>query len=217
MQVMLLGAPGAGKGTQAKLITEMLNIPQISTGDMLREAIAQGTELGKEAKKIIDAGNLVSDEIINGLVKERVAREDCKNGFLLDGYPRTLAQAEALKTAGIHLDHVIQISINNEEIINRITGRRIHLDSGRVYHIEYNPPKQEGMDDVTGEALIQRDDDKKETVLKRLEVYHQQTEPLVSYYKDWANSGDANAPVFNQISGLGSVNEIFDTLKKCLL
>jgi len=217
MQVMLLGAPGAGKGTQAKLVTEMLNIPQISTGDMLREAIAQGTELGKEAKKIIDAGNLVSDEIINSLVKERVARADCKNGFLLDGYPRTLAQAEALKTAGINLDHVVQISINNQEIIKRITGRRIHLESGRVYHIEYNPPQNEGVDDVTGEALVQRDDDKKETVLKRLEVYHQQTEPLVSYYKDWGSSGDVNAPVFNQISGLGSVADIFDTLKKCLV
>lgn len=187
MRIILLGAPGAGKGTQAQFLTEKYNIPQISTGDMLRAAIKEGTELGKLAKAAMDAGELVTDEIIIGLVKERIAQDDCKNGYLLDGFPRTLAQADAIKEAGIQLDAVIEIDVPDSEIVKRMSGRRAHLASGRTYHIVYNPPKVEGKDDVTGEDLVQRDDDKEEVVLDRLKVYHSQTAPLVDYYKDQAS------------------------------
>lgn len=209
MRLMLLGGPGAGKGTQALRLIERYKIPQISTGDMLRAAIALGTPLGLSAKKIMETGGLVSDDIIIGLVKERLKQDDCKNGFLLDGFPRTLAQADALKEAGIYLDHVIEIKVDDEEIIDRISGRRIHQPSGRVYHIVNHPPKEPGIDDVTGEKLIQREDDREETVRKRLEVYHKQTAPLINYYKSWANSDSDDAPQFHTICGTGDVNEIF--------
>ena len=208
MRIILLGGPGAGKGTQAANITEKYQIPQISTGDMLRAAVKAGTPLGMEAKKVMDSGGLVSDDIILGLVKERIAEDDCKNGFLFDGFPRTIAQAEALKTQGVNIDAVVEIDVADEEIIKRMSGRRVHLESGRTYHIIYNPPKVEGKDDVTGEDLIQRDDDKEETVKKRLDVYHEQTEPLIKYYSDWANSGEANAPRYIHIEGVGSVEDI---------
>lgn len=209
MRLMLLGGPGAGKGTQALRLIERYKIPQISTGDMLRAAIAQGTPLGLSAKKIMEAGGLVSDDIIIGLVKERLKSSDCHNGFLFDGFPRTLVQADALKQAGIHLDHVIEIAVDDNEIIKRISGRRIHQPSGRVYHVINQPPKQEGLDDVTGEALIQREDDKEETVKKRLEVYRNQTAPLINYYKTWSASGDMNAPAFHSVSGAGNVDDVF--------
>jgi adenylate kinase len=209
---MLLGGPGAGKGTQALRLIERYKIPQISTGDMLRAAIAQGTSLGLSAKKIMEAGGLVSDDIIIGLVKERLKSSDCKNGFLFDGFPRTLVQADALKQAGIHLDHVIEIAVNDDEIIKRISGRRIHQPSGRVYHIVNHPPKHEGLDDMTGEPLIQREDDKEETVKKRLEVYKKQTAPLINYYKSWADSGDPDAPAFHSISGTGDVDDVFQKI-----
>jgi adenylate kinase len=209
MRLMLLGGPGAGKGTQALRLIERYKIPQISTGDMLRAAIAQGTPLGLSAKKIMEAGGLVSDDIIIGLVKERLKNSDCKNGFLFDGFPRTLVQADALKQAGIHLDHVIEIAVDDNEIIKRISGRRIHQPSGRVYHIINQPPKHDNLDDVTGEPLIQREDDKEETVKKRLEVYRQQTAPLINYYKTWAESGDAAAPAFHSVVGTGNVDDVF--------
>ena len=183
MRIILLGAPGAGKGTQAQFLTKKYNIPQISTGDMLRAAIKAGTEMGKLAKEAMDAGKLVTDDIIIGLVKDRIAEDDCKNGFLLDGFPRTLAQADAVTNAGIEIDAVIEIDVPDEEIVKRMSGRRVHLASGRTYHIVYNPPKVEGKDDITGEELVQRDDDKEEVVLDRLKVYHEQTEPLIGYYK----------------------------------
>ena len=183
MRIILLGAPGAGKGTQAQFLTKKYNIPQISTGDMLRAAIKAGTELGKMAKEAMDAGKLVTDDIIIGLVKDRIAQDDCKNGYLLDGFPRTLAQADAVTNAGIEIDAVIEIDVPDEEIVKRMSGRRAHLASGRTYHIVYNPPKVDGKDDVTGEDLVQRDDDKEEVVLDRLKVYHEQTEPLIDYYK----------------------------------
>jgi len=183
MRIILLGAPGAGKGTQAQFLTKKYNIPQISTGDMLRAAIKAGTELGKKAKEAMDAGQLVSDDIIIGLVKERIAEDDCKNGYLLDGFPRTLPQADAVTNAGIEIDAVIEIDVPDEEIVKRMSGRRAHLASGRTYHIIYNPPKVEGKDDITGEELVQRDDDKEEVVKDRLKVYHEQTEPLIDYYK----------------------------------
>jgi adenylate kinase len=186
MRIILLGAPGAGKGTQAQFLTKKFNIPQISTGDMLRAAIKEGSELGKAAKAAMDAGQLVSDDIIIGLVKERIAQEDCKNGYLLDGFPRTLPQADAVTNAGIEIDAVIEIDVADEEIVKRMSGRRAHLASGRTYHIVYNPPKVEGKDDLTGEDLVQRDDDKEEVVLDRLKVYHEQTEPLIDYYKEQA-------------------------------
>ncbi len=186
MKIILLGAPGAGKGTQAQFLTKKYNIPQISTGDMLRAAIKAGTELGKKAKEAMDAGKLVTDEIIIGLVKDRIAQDDCKNGYLLDGFPRTLAQADAVTNAGIEIDAVIEIDVPDEEIVKRMSGRRAHLASGRTYHIIYNPPKVEGKDDITGEDLVQRDDDKEEVVLDRLKVYHEQTEPLIGYYKEQA-------------------------------
>lgn len=208
MRLILLGAPGAGKGTQAAFITEHFGIPQISTGDMLRAAVKAGTPLGLEAKKVMDAGGLVSDDIIIGLVKDRLKQDDCANGYLFDGFPRTLPQADALKEAGVALDFVLEVDVPEEDIIERMSGRRVHLASGRSYHTRFNPPKQEGLDDVTGEALVQRDDDKEDTVRKRLEVYRQQTRPLIDYYSQWASTGDANAPQYRKISGVGSVDEI---------
>lgn len=186
MRIILLGAPGAGKGTQAQFLTKRYNIPQISTGDMLRAAIKAGTEMGKLAKEAMDAGKLVTDDIIIGLVKDRIAEDDCKNGYLLDGFPRTLAQADALTAAGIQIDAVIEIDVADAEIVKRMSGRRVHLASGRTYHVVFNPPKVEGKDDITGEELVQRDDDKEEVVLDRLKVYHEQTEPLIGYYKEQA-------------------------------
>ena len=203
MRIILLGSPGSGKGTQAQFITEKYSIPQISTGDMLRAAVRAGTPLGLEAKKIMDAGGLVSDEIILGLIKDRITLSDCANGFLLDGFPRTIAQAEGLDAMEISIDYVIEINVADEEIVTRIEGRRVHPESGRSYHIKFNPPKVEGIDDVSGEALIQRDDDKEETVRKRLAVYHAQTKPLVDFY-----SAPAQKVTFASISGVGSVDEI---------
>jgi len=211
---MLLGGPGAGKGTQALKLTEYYKIPQISTGDMLRAAIAAGTELGKNAKAVMDAGKLVSDEIIIGLVKERLQQPDCRNGFLFDGFPRTIPQADALKTANIRLDHVVEIAVPDEEIITRISGRRVHPASGRVYHIRFNPPIKPGVDDASGEPLVQRDDDKEETIRKRLEVYHHQTEPLINYYQQWSKSNGPQAPAFHRVSGIGSVDAIFSQIIK---
>ncbi|MFN2107166.1 MAG: adenylate kinase [Candidatus Promineifilaceae bacterium] len=212
MRVILLGGPGAGKGTQANYIKEKYQIPQISTGDMLRAAVKAGTPLGVEAKKVMDAGGLVSDAIILGLVEERIKEPDCANGFLFDGFPRTLAQADALKDKGIPLDCVVEIDVDDEEIIKRMSGRRVHLNSGRTYHVIFNPPKAEGKDDVTGEALIQRDDDKEETVRQRLKVYHDQTEPLIQYYSNWANSGEAGSPRYIKVNGIGKVEEIRDAI-----
>ena len=212
MRLMLLGGPGAGKGTQALRLTERYKIPQISTGDMLRAAIAQGSPLGLNAKKIMEAGGLVPDDIIIGLVKERLKKEDCINGFLFDGFPRTIVQANALKQENIYLDYVIEIAVNDGEIIKRISGRRTHPASGRVYHIENHPPKCEGIDDITGEELIQREDDKEETVRKRLEVYRNQTAPLIDYYKSWSEKGTQDAPEFHSISGTGDVDEIFQKI-----
>lgn len=206
MRVILLGAPGAGKGTQARFITEHFHIPQISTGDMLRAAVKAGTPLGLQAKVVMESGGLVSDDIIIGVVKERIIQPDCANGFLFDGFPRTIPQAEAMQAAGVVIDHVIEIDVTDEEIIRRLSGRRVHLASGRVYHIQYNPPKETGKDDVTGEPLIQREDDKEETVRKRLDVYHQQTKPLIDFYKDLAKR--TGAPQYSAIKGVGSVDEI---------
>ncbi len=210
MQIILLGGPGAGKGTQAGFITKKYNIPQISTGDMLRAAVKEGTPMGLEAKKIMDVGGLVSDEIILGLVKERIAKDDCAKGFLLDGFPRTIPQAEAVKAQGIVIDSVVEIAVDDEEIIKRMSGRRVHLASGRTYHLKYNPPKVSGKDDETGEDLIQRDDDQEATVRKRLDVYHEQTEPLISFYSEWASSGQEPAPAYHKIEGIGSVDQIRD-------
>jgi adenylate kinase len=210
MRLILLGAPGAGKGTQANFIKEKYNIPQISTGDMLRAAIKAGTEMGLAAKKVMDAGQLVSDDIIIGLVKERLKECDCENGYLFDGFPRTIAQADAMKEAGVKVDYVLEIAVPDEAIIERMSGRRSHPASGRVYHVKFNPPKVEGKDDVTGEDLVQRDDDKAETVKKRLDVYHNQTEVLLGYYNDWAQSGDEAAPKYRKIEGIGPVEEIRD-------
>ena len=208
MRLILLGAPGAGKGTQATFICKKFGIPQISTGDMLRAAVKAGTPLGIAAKKVMDSGGLVGDDIIIGLVKERLAQPDCVNGFLFDGFPRTIVQADAMKAANVNLDFVLEIDVPDEAIIERMSGRRAHLASGRTYHVKFNPPKVEGLDDVTGEPLIQRDDDKEETVKKRLDVYQKQTRPLVSYYADWAAAGDAVAPKYRKISGTGSVDDI---------
>ncbi len=215
MRVILLGAPGAGKGTQATYIKEQFNIPQISTGDMLRAAVKAGTSLGLEAKKFMDAGGLVPDEVIIGMIKERIKETDCKDGFLFDGFPRTIPQAEAMKQAGVDIDYVVEIDVPDEEIIKRMSGRRAHLPSGRTYHVVFNPPKVAGKDDVTGEDLVQRDDDKEETVMKRLEVYHSQTKPLVEYYSNWAKSGE-KAPKYVKVAGIGAVDnikqQIFDAL-----
>ena len=208
MRLILLGAPGAGKGTQATFICQRFGIPQISTGDMLRAAVKAGSAMGLAAKQVMDAGGLVGDDIIIGLVKERLLQPDCANGFLFDGFPRTIAQADAMKDAGVKLDVVLEIDVPSEAIIERMSGRRVHMASGRSYHLKYNPPKVEGQDDVTGEPLIQRDDDKEETVGKRLDVYQRQTRPLVDYYAAWAATGDAIAPRCARISGTGTVDEI---------
>jgi adenylate kinase len=216
MRLMLLGGPGAGKGTQAARLVQAFNIPQISTGDMLRAAIASGSELGLNAKKIMDAGQLVSDDLIIKLVAARLQEPDCQNGFLLDGFPRTIPQADALKNARIDIDHVIEIALDDEEIVRRISGRRVHLASGRIYHVEFNPPRHPNKDDLTGEELVLRDDDHEEIVRKRLQVYHQQTEPLVKYYQDWEQQGEARAPAFHRISGAGSVDSIFDNIMQAI-
>lgn len=208
MRLILLGPPGAGKGTQANFIRQKFGIPQISTGDMLRAAVKAGTPLGVAAKKVMDSGQLVSDEIIIGLVNERLKEPDCKNGYLFDGFPRTIPQAEAMKKAGVALDFVLEIDVPDESIIERMSGRRVHLASGRTYHVKFNPPKVEGKDDPTGEPLVQRDDDREATVRNRLEVYRRQTSPLVGYYTRWGSSGEANAPKYRKISGTGSVDEI---------
>jgi adenylate kinase len=208
MRLILLGAPGAGKGTQAAFICKQFSIPQISTGDMLRAAVKAGTDMGLAAKKVMDAGQLVSDEIIIGLVKERITQPDCGNGFLFDGFPRTIAQAEAMKDAGVKLDYVLEIDVPFEAIIDRMSGRRSHPASGRIYHVKFNPPKVDGKDDMTGEPLVQRDDDKAETVQKRLDVYSAQTRPLVEYYSAWAAKDAASAPKYRKIDGMGDVSDI---------
>ena len=216
MRLILLGGPGAGKGTQANYIKEKYQIPQISTGDMLRAAVKAGSELGKQAKGYMDSGGLVPDEVIIGLVKERIQEPDCEKGFLFDGFPRTIPQADAMKEAGVPIDAVVDINVPDEEIIKRMSGRRAHLASGRTYHVVFNPPKEEGKDDVTGEPLVQRDDDKEETVRKRLDVYHAQTEPLIGYYKDWESSSEPAAPTYIRIEGVGQVDEIKDSIYAAL-
>lgn len=216
MRVILLGAPGAGKGTQAQFIIERYDIPQISTGDMLRAAVKAGTELGKQAKVVMDAGELVSDDIIIGLVKERVAESDCANGYLLDGFPRTIPQAEAMRENSIDVDYVVEIDVPDQVIIDRLGGRRVHPGSGRVYHTVYNPPEVADTDDVTGEPLVHREDDQAETVQKRLNVYHDQTSPLVEFYSSWANTGDSEAPQYVKVSGAGSVDDIKNSIAGAL-
>ncbi len=216
MRIILLGAPGAGKGTQAKLIMEKFGIPQISTGDMLRAAVKAGTPLGLKAKDVMSSGGLVSDDLIIALVKERIQAPDCERGFLFDGFPRTIPQAEALLEEGVAIDYVVEIHVDDEEIVNRLSGRRVHEPSGRVYHVDHQPPKESGKDDVTGEPLVQREDDKEETVRKRLAVYHEQTEPLVDFYKDLEKAGEPNAPKYTRISGVGSIDEISKELEAAL-
>ena len=217
MRLILLGPPGAGKGTQANYIKEKFGIPQISTGDMLRAAVKAGTPLGLAAKKVMDAGHLVSDDIIIGLVKDRLTQPDCNSGYMFDGFPRTIPQAEAMREAHVAIDFVLEIDVPDSEIITRMSGRRVHLASGRTYHVIFNPPKVAGTDDLTGESLIQREDDKEETVRNRLDVYHSQTKPLVDYYSKWAAAGDLHAPKYRRIAGVGQVDEIrqraFDALK----
>ncbi len=208
MRLILLGPPGAGKGTQAGFICKHFGIPQISTGDMLRAAVKAGTELGRAAKQVMDSGGLVSDDIIIGLVKDRLSQPDCAQGYLFDGFPRTIPQADAMRDAAVALDYVLEIAVPDEAIIERMSGRRVHAGSGRTYHVTFNPPKQPGVDDETGEPLVQRDDDREETVRKRLQVYHEQTSPLVDYYRKWSESGDSAAPAYRNISGMGSVDEI---------
>ncbi|MDQ2141003.1 adenylate kinase [Schauerella aestuarii] len=208
MRLILLGPPGAGKGTQAAFVTQQFGIPQISTGDMLRAAVKAGTPLGLEAKKVMDAGGLVSDDLIIGLVRDRLTQPDCAGGYLFDGFPRTIRQADALKEAGIALDYVVEIEVPEEDIIERMSGRRVHPASGRSYHVRFNPPKQADIDDITGEALVQRDDDREDTVRHRLSVYRDQTRPLVDYYSSWADSGDAAAPKYRKVAGVGAVEEI---------
>lgn len=216
MRLILLGGPGAGKGTQSSFLTERYGIPQISTGDMLRAAVKAGTPLGQQAKAVMDRGELVSDDIIIGLVKERIKEPDCAKGFLFDGFPRTVPQADALKDAGVALDAVVEIDVDHGEIIARMSGRRSHPASGRTYHVTYNPPKTEGLDDQTGEPLIQRDDDKEEVVRKRLDVYEEQTAPLKHYYTSWSESGEASAPKYVRVEGVGSVNDIRDRIAEGL-
>jgi adenylate kinase len=216
VRLILLGGPGAGKGTQASFITQRYGIPQISTGDMLRAAVKAETPLGLEAKKVMGRGELVSDEIILALVKERIQAPDCRNGFLFDGFPRTIPQAEAMKRSAVPIEHVVEIAVDDAVIIDRMSGRRSHTASGRTYHVKYNPPKVEGKDDVTGEPLIQREDDKEETVRKRLEVYHRQTEPLVAYYVKWAEQGNGQAPKYHRIDGVGGVEQVRDRVFQAL-
>lgn len=216
MRIILLGPPGAGKGTQAGFITKQFGIPQISTGDMLRAAVKAGTPLGIEAKKVMDAGGLVGDDIIINLVKERLTQADCASGYLFDGFPRTIPQAQAMKDAQVKLDAVVEITVPDSDIIDRMSGRRVHVASGRTYHVKFNPPKTEGKDDLTGEPLIQRDDDLESTVRKRLEVYHSQTKPLVNFYSRWASSGDGQAPKMFTISGVGAVDEITSRVMQAL-
>lgn len=216
MRVILLGAPGAGKGTQATAICEAYQIPQISTGDMLRAAIKAQSPLGLKVSQVMASGGLVSDDIIIDLIKERILEDDCANGFLFDGFPRTLPQADALKTQQILIDHVVEIDVADSEIIHRISGRRVHEASGRIYHVDYQPPIVPGRDDETGDDLVQRPDDSEETVVKRLSVYHEQTSPLISYYKDWSNSGEAGSPAYHYIRGVGSVNDIKASILKAL-
>lgn len=216
MRVILLGAPGAGKGTQAQFITEHYGIPQISTGDMLRAAVKAGTPLGLKVKEVMASGGLVSDETIIALIEERIKEDDCANGFLFDGFPRTIPQAEALKKQGIAIDSVVEIDVEDEEIVSRLSGRRVHENSGRIYHLVYNPPKQEGKDDVTGETLVQREDDKEETVRKRLSVYHSQTAPLIEYYTQWSQAADDAAPGYVKVDGVGDMAEIKSQILKGL-
>jgi len=210
MRLILLGPPGAGKGTQATAIKEAYGIPQISTGDMLRAAVKAGTPLGLAAKQIMDSGALVSDDIIIGLVRDRLTQPDCVNGYLFDGFPRTIPQAEAMKTAGVRIDYVLEIAVPDSAIVERMSGRRVHVASGRTYHLKFNPPKSPGKDDVTGEELIQRQDDSEATVLNRLDVYHRQTEPLVEYYSRWGATGDAAAPKYRKVPGVGSMDAVRD-------
>jgi adenylate kinase len=212
MQLILLGGPGAGKGTQAAFITQRYGIPQISTGDMLRAAVKAGTPLGLAAKQVMDRGDLVSDDIIIGLVKERIKAPDCARGFLFDGFPRTIPQAEAMKAAQVPIEHVVEVAVSDSIIIERMSGRRVHIASGRTYHIKFNPPKKDMLDDVTGEPLVQRKDDEEATVRNRLEVYHRQTEPLIGYYAQWASTGDKAAPKYHRIEGLGKVEEVRDRI-----
>jgi adenylate kinase len=216
MRLILLGPPGAGKGTQANYVKEAWGIPQISTGDMLRAAVKAGSPLGIAAKQVMDSGGLVSDDIIIGLVKDRLKEPDCANGYLFDGFPRTIPQADAMKDAGVAIDYVVEIDVPDAAIVERMSGRRVHVASGRSYHVRYNPPKVEGRDDVSGEPLIQRDDDREETVTKRLAVYHQQTEPLVAYYAKWAATGDARAPKYRRVDGMGAVEAIRDAVLAAL-
>jgi adenylate kinase len=216
MRVILLGAPGAGKGTQAQYICKEFGIPQISTGDMLRAAVKAETPLGLAAKEVMDAGRLVSADIIIGLVKERLEQPDCANGCLFDGFPRTIPQAEALRDSGVNIDHVVEVAVDDEEIIERMAGRRVHLASGRTYHIIYNPPKKDGFDDETGDPLIQRDDDQESVVRDRLSVYHEQTEPLIHFYSSWVKTDPEGAPTMNRIQGVGQVEEIRDEIFKVL-
>lgn len=213
MRIILLGPPGAGKGTQAQFIIQNYRIPQISTGDMLRAAVKAGTELGQRVKEVMASGGLVSDDIIIDLVKDRIAQNDCRDGFLFDGFPRTIPQAQALDKAAVHIGHVVEIVVDDEEIVNRMSGRRVHEASGRVYHVQYNPPQQEGVDDVTGEPLVQREDDREETVRKRLQIYHEQTRPLVDYYHGQKGS---DAPTYHRVDGIGSVEEIRGKILKSL-
>ncbi|MCH8497077.1 MAG: adenylate kinase [Marinobacter sp.] len=208
MRVILLGAPGAGKGTQAQFITEKFSIPQISTGDMLRAAVKAESPLGLQVKEVMTTGGLVSDDIIIQLIEERIQQPDCVNGFLLDGFPRTIPQAEALKAQGIAIDYVVEIAVADEEIIHRLSGRRVHEGSGRTYHVKYDPPKVEGKDDVTGEPLIQRTDDQEETIRKRLDIYHSQTAPLINFYQDWAQQAASEAPRYVRVEGIGSLDDI---------
>ena len=210
MRLILLGPPGAGKGTQATFIKEAYGIPQISTGDMLRAAVKAGTPLGLAAKKVMDSGALVSDDIIIGLVKDRLTQPDCANGYLFDGFPRTIPQAEAMRNAGVAIDYVLEIDVPDSAIVERMSGRRVHVASGRTYHVKFNPPKVSGRDDATGEELIQRDDDREETVKNRLDVYHAQTKPLVAYYSDWAAAGDPKAPKYRKVNGLTAVEAVRD-------
>lgn len=216
MKLILLGAPGAGKGTQANYIKEKFGIPQISTGDMLRAAIKAGTPLGLAAKKVMDAGSLISDDIIINLVKERIKEADCAKGFLFDGFPRTIPQAQAMKDAGIKIDYVVEIDVADKEVVQRMSGRRVHPASGRTYHVVFNPPKVADKDDITGEDLVQRPDDVEETVIKRLNIYHEQTQPLVEYYTAWSKAGDGKAPKIVHIPGVGSVEAIRDQVFRAL-